>query len=53
MRCPIGGGLGGIQGRFLSVSRQMSIFVLNACCLAGALVVPWEGLGANPGPSDG
>jgi hypothetical protein len=23
-----------------SVSHQMSIFVLSACCLAGALVVP-------------
>jgi len=52
MLCPIGGGLGGIQQRFLSVSRQMSIFVLSAC-LAGALVVPREGLDASPGPCDG
>ena len=37
-----GGGLGVVQRRFLSVSRQMSIFFLIACCLAGALVVPWE-----------
>ena len=27
----------------------MSIFVLSACCLVGALVVPWEGWGASPG----
>ena len=25
----------------------MSIFVLIACCLAGALLVPWEGLGES------
>ena len=39
---PFGGGLGGVQRRFLNVSRQMSIFVLSACCMAGALVVPFE-----------
>ena len=40
MCCPVGGGLGGVQRRFLSVYHQMSIFVLSACCVAGALVVP-------------
>jgi hypothetical protein len=36
----VGGGLGGVQRRFLSVSHRMSIFVLSAFCPAGAVVVP-------------
>ena len=34
----MGGGLGGVQRRNLSVAHQMSIVVLVACCLTGVEV---------------
>jgi hypothetical protein len=40
-----GGGLGGVQWRFLSLSRQVAIFVVSAYCAAGIIVVSMSGLG--------
>ena len=53
MRSLVGGGLGGVQRRNLSVAHQMSNVVLVACCLMGVEVVPQGGWDANPELSDG
>ena len=52
MRSLVGGGLGGVQRRNLSVAHQMSV-VLVACCLMGVEVVPQGGWDASPELSDG
>ena len=48
MRSLVGGGLGGVQRRKLTVAHQMSIVVLVACCLTGVQVVPQAGWDASP-----
>ena len=53
MRLLVGGGLGGVQRRNLSVAYQKCIVVLVACCLTGVEVVPQGGWDASPEPSDG
>jgi len=52
MRSLVGGGLGCVQRRNLSVAHQMSIVVLVAC-LTGVEVVPQGGWDASPELSDG
>ena len=53
MRSLVGGGIGGVQRRNLSVAQQMSIVVLVAFCLTGLEVVPQGGWDASPELSDG
>ena len=53
MRSLVGGGLGGVQRRILSIAHQMSFVVLVACCLVGAEMVPPRGWDASPELSDG
>ena len=53
MRSLVGGGLGGVQRRNLSVAHQMSIVVLVICYLTGVEVVPKGGWDASPELSDG
>ena len=52
MRTFVGGGLGGVQRRNLSVAHQMSIVVLVASCWTGVEVVPQGGWDASPELSD-
>ena len=44
---PFDGGLEGVQRRFLSVSRQMSIFVLSACSFGGCTSGAMRGFGCE------
>ena len=53
VRLLVGGGLGGVQRRNLSVPHQMSNVVLVACCLTGVEVVPQGGWDTSPELSDG
>ena len=52
MRSLVGGGLGGVQRRNLSVTRQMSNVVLVACYLMGVVVVTQGVWDASPELSD-
>ena len=53
MHSLVGGGLGGVQRRNLSVAHQKSNVVLVACCLTGVEVVPHGGWDSSPELSDG
>ena len=53
MRSLVGGGLGGVQRRDLSVAHRMSNVVLFAFCLTGVEVVPHGGWDASPELSNG
>ena len=53
VRSLVGGGLGGVQRRNLSVAHQKSSVVSVACCLTGVEMVPQGGWDASPELSDG
>ena len=53
MRSLVGGGLGGVQRRNLSVAHQMSTVVLVAYCLTSVEVVQQGGWDASLELSDG